>query len=172
MTKLEKFIEELKLVPLVGEGGYWVRAYESKMELGANDLNICTTKHPLYNSIYFIMTEKTFSHMHVLKNDELWFYHYGPSVEMLFVFPDSHSEIHVLGPNVDKGERPQILCPKGVYQGAHLLNSGEFTLLSTLNIPGYLDEDFTSSNYEELKPLLSEESHKRLLKKLTGEIEF
>ena len=48
-----------------------------------------------------------------------------------------------LGKDLQKGEEPQILVPKGVWQGAHMACAGEYTLVSTSMTPAYDEKGFT-----------------------------
>lgn len=171
MATLQEVIDKLHLIPLEGEGGMFYRPYETEEWIKANEFENRNTARPIGNSIYYLLTPNSFSSMHVLLSDEIWFHHSGPSINMLLV-NENGSEIKVLGPNVDKGELPQIVVPKGTFQGAMMKDDGEYSLMSTYSSPSYCDSDYRISSYEELKPLLSDESHEELLRKLTGEIRF
>lgn len=172
MLKLDEIIEKLELEPLEGEGGMWVRAYQSDEFIGANTFDGRITDRPICNTIYFLLTPNSFSHMHKLVSDEIWYYHMGPSLKMLLVYPDGTSEIKVLGPKIDKGELPQITVRRGTYQGAKMKSKGEYTLVSTSESPAYQDVDYTIGTYDELKKLVKDRKCRKLLKELTGEIKF
>ena len=135
-------IKKLGLIPLEGEGGFYKRTFEFNLSINNRSIN---------TSIYYLLTPDCFSCMHVLDGDEVYYYHDGPALEMLLVYPD-HSEIVKIGKDVLNGEYPQYTVPKGVYQGSHMLNNdGEYTLVSTSNIPAYIDEGFKAGTYDELK---------------------
>ena len=60
MTKIAMdIINRLKLTPLDGEGGYFRFLHEFGEGSG---------------SIYYLVTDDSFSHLHALSSDELWFF--------------------------------------------------------------------------------------------------
>ena len=68
-----------------------------------------------YSSIYYLLTEHSFSHMHRLKTDEIYHYYMGDGLELLLLYPDGTSEIKVLGTRLSDGEVPQFRVPAGVW---------------------------------------------------------
>lgn len=171
MTNINEIIEKLHLVPLIGEGGMWARVYASDEYVKANEFIGRDSDRPICNTIYFLLTNNSFSSMHKLKSDEIWYYHMGPSLKMLLINEDGTSSIKILGPNIDKGERPQIAIKRGTWQGATMIEDGEYTLVSTSEAPSYCDSDYTLGTYDELKDFVKEDEIE-LLKRLTGEIKF
>ena len=148
MTKKE-IIDKLSLVPLENEGGY-----VKELHCG---------KDNCYGTIYYLLGEDDFSAMHSLKHDEIWYYHDGPSLEMLLVYED-HDEIRYLGKDILNREEPQIRVPANVYMGAHQKEKGEYTLVSTSMAPAYDPDEFSIASYEDLKDRCQ---NKELLSKLT-----
>ena len=139
MTK-EEVIEKLNLIPLIGEGGFVNELYRGEEINGRQ----------IYGTIYYLLTPNCCSTMHMLDADEVWYYHDGPPLEMLLIY-DDHYEIKYLGNDLDKGETPQVLVPKGVYQRSHMAYDGEYTLVSTSMSPAYQQTGFTPGSYEILK---------------------
>ena len=152
MTK-DEVIKELKMVPLIPEGGYITDMYRGERINGRES----------YGTIYYLLTPDTFSAMHKLEDDEIWYYHDGPSLEMYLIYED-HDEVRFLGKDITNNEEPQIRVPAGVYMGAHMKNEGEYTLVSTSMTPAYIDEEFVLGTYDDL---LGRSSHPELLKLLT-----
>ena len=146
MNKLnaEQVIQELGLEPLPIEGGYFAVSYTSGDLIPAQGLpERYNNDRNLAGAIYFMETEIQFSAMHSLPTDELYYYHYGDPMEMLFLYPDGSGEIKILGPDLQNGQRPQILAPRGCYHGSRPLPGGEyeFSLGSTSMAPGYHESD-------------------------------
>ena len=152
--KKEDIIRELKMEPLVNEGGFVKEVYRGEVKDGRES----------YGTIYYLLTNNCCSVMHRLDTDEIWYYHDGPPLEMLLIGED-RDEVALLGKDVLKGERPQIRVGKGVYQGARMACEGEYTLVSTSMSPAYDVKGFTIGTYEELK---DKTQHQDLLKKLCG----
>ena len=75
-------------------------------------------------AIYYLLTPETVSAMHRLSSDEVFHFYAGDPVEQLHLFPDGTSELAVIGPGVARGERPQVLVSRGVWQGARLARGG------------------------------------------------
>ena len=62
--------------------------------------------------------------MHQLRADEVFHFYLGDSVEMLQLKPDGTGELIILGPDFERGMRPQVLVPGGVWQGSRLVKGG------------------------------------------------
>ena len=157
MTK-DEVIDKLGLEPLVGEGGFVKEMFRGEEINGRQS----------YGTIYYLLTQDSCSLMHKLDADEVWYYHDGPALEMLLIYED-HGEVRYLGKDLLKGEEPQILVPKGVWQGSHMAYEGEYTLVSTSMSPAYDKKGFILGIYKELK---DKTQHKDLLRKLCGGQEY
>ena len=157
MTK-EDVLKSLDLKPLIGEGGFVKECFRGDTVNGRER----------YSTICYLLTPDCCSVMHRLDADEVWYYHDGPPLEMLLIYED-HEEIKYLGKDLLKGEQPQILVPKGVWQGSHMAYEGEYTLVSTSMSPAYDEKGFTAGTYEELK---DKTQHQDLLRKLCGRPEY
>ena len=166
---LEDVIRLLDLKPLVGEGGLWKQTYISPETLSVDALPGRTTSRPMGSAIHFLLTPQTFSCMHRLQSDEIWYFHMGASVEMLLLYPDGTASVEVLGHNLASGQRLQVTVPRGTWMGAQLHEEGEYGLLSTSMAPGYADCEFEAAGYEELRPMLTDPAQEPILRRLTGE---
>ena len=83
MLNAEKIIEKLDLIPLEGEGGMIRNTY------------VCDTKidgHTCGKAIYYLLTDKSFSHLHKLKYDEMYHFYLGDPVELLILNQDGSGE--------------------------------------------------------------------------------
>lgn len=156
---IDDIVEKLGLEPLPIEGGMFRSTYHSNEKIGEKDA--C-------NAIYYLLKKGAFSHLHRLPNDEIYHYYMGDSLEMLELCPDGTASRLVLGPNLDKGEQPQIVMHAGCFQGSRPMPGGEhgFSLVGCTNSPGYTDEGYehltdrewaieTYPEYEELIKALS-----------------
>ena len=105
--------------------------------------------------------------MHSLPTDELYYYHYGDPLEMLFLFPDGSSEIRLLGPDIMAGQRPQILAPRHCCHGSRPLPGSlhGFSLCSTSMAPGFDESDPVFPSRDELLSTYPE--HSELIESLT-----
>lgn len=165
---VRQITELLQLRPLIGEGGLWAQPYVSDETLPAGILSARCTGRPVASTIYFLLTPTTFSCMHRLVSDEIWYYHLGSAVELLLLYPDGTCAVRRLGCNLKDGERPQITVPRGTWMGAHLAQDKPYGLMSTSMAPAYTESDFEAGSFEELRPLIDDEELVPLLRKLTG----
>ena len=176
MNKYEEVIELLGLIPLEEEGGLWCKTSFSDITLPGGALEQYREDRPLYGAIYYLLTPDTCSAMHRLDTDEIWYHHSGPAVRLLLIGPDGKCEVKLLGQDLKNGERPQIMVPRGTWEGAAMdpescklwNEQGQvYTLMSTSMAPEYLANTFEPGTYEELKPFVPDE-YQDLLGFLTG----
>ncbi len=100
-------IAALALEPLPHEGGFYR----------------VTSRTPAASAIYFVLTPEDFSALHLIAQDEIWHHYAGDTVEHLQLDPrDASARVTRLGPDVVRGELPQLPVPAGVWQGARLVS--------------------------------------------------
>ena len=68
---------------------------------------------------------------------------------MLLLHPDGSHSTPILGSDLKNGHRPQLIVPKGVWQGS--LTLGDWSLVGTTMAPPYEDDDFELGDREFLK---------------------
>lgn len=146
MTTVERIIDILKLEPHP-EGGYYTQTYKTDESLPGDYLpERYGGSRSFGTAIYYLLTPDTFSTMHRVKSDELFHFYSGDPVEMLQLFPDGTGKTVIIGSNLEEGMLPQVIVPRGVWQGCRLLPGGEYALMGTTVSPG-----FEFSDYEEAK---------------------
>jgi uncharacterized protein len=128
MMDVNALIERLGLQPHPAEGGYFVETYRS------------VEGHS--TAIYYLLTPDTFSAMHRLSSDEIFHFYAGDPVEMLQLLPHGPHRLIVLGSDVLAGQQPQVLVPKGAWQGSRLAAGGEYALLGTTVAPAFRYQDY------------------------------
>jgi predicted cupin superfamily sugar epimerase len=89
-----------------------------------------------------MVTPDSFSALHRVRSDEVFHFYMGDAVEMLHLLPGGSGGVVTLGTNLAAGERPQIVVPAGVWQGARLRDGGAWALLGTTVSPGFEFEDY------------------------------
>lgn len=165
---LEDLKQYLHLEPLVQEGGMIGFPYVSDEIIKAGTLENRNSDRPLCGTIYYVLTQNSFSRMHKLVTDEIWYYHAGPALKMLQIDEEGNSEVKWLGMDLSKGQMPQITVKRGVWQGTMIGEEGDVTLVSTSMAPKYCDSDYTNGYFEELKDMVKPEELE-MLKHLCGE---
>jgi uncharacterized protein len=142
----------LGLVPHPREGGHYIRTYESGELLPPTafaDGRYSGQRHT-GTAIYYLLEPNTFSEMHRLKSDELFHFYLGDPVQMLQLHADGSGSVVRIGNRLALGERPQVLVPRNVWQGSHLLPGGAWALLGCSVSPGFEFADYETLAREEL----------------------
>lgn len=147
----QEVIEKLGLKPLPIEGGYFFETYRSGELLPAPAL------HPRYGddravstAIYYLLMPDAVSRLHRLLSDEIFHFYAGDPVEMLQLLPDGSHGVVVLGNNLARDEMPQVVVPRGIWQGARLAAGGKWALLGTTVAPAFDYDDYESADRDEL----------------------
>ena len=130
MPTVETLCALLGLVPHPIEGGFFAETYRSADLLGGDALPAhYRGARAAGTAIYYLLTPETFSAMHRLGSDEIFHFYLGDPVEMLQLAPDG-------------SQRPQVVVPRGVWQGARLRPGGRLALLGTTVAPGFDYADY------------------------------
>ncbi len=75
--------------------------------------------------------------MHRLQSDEIFHFYLGDPIEMLQLSIDGHRADSFARQRFASGMRPQVIVPRGVWQGSRLLAGGKFALLGATVAPGF-----------------------------------
>jgi predicted cupin superfamily sugar epimerase len=147
----DEIIALLNLKPHPEEGGFYAEIYRSeelipKAALPARYQGART----FGTAIYYLLTPATFSAMHRLQSDEVFHFYLGDPVEMLQLAPDGSGKIVALGTDLQAGMQPQIVVPRGVWQGSRLRTGGKFALLGCTVAPGFEFADYEHGRRDEL----------------------
>jgi Uncharacterized conserved protein len=137
----EEIIRELHLEPLKGEGGFF--RFISEFGDGAG-------------MIYYLMTEKEFSHLHVLTDDEVWFFLEGDEAKQITVSPEGNVVETILSPS-----RRETIVKKEWYQTTFIPSPVRgWTLCATIMSPRYRQDMYKAADeafgekFPSLKPYL------------------
>jgi predicted cupin superfamily sugar epimerase len=127
------------------EGGWFRRTYEAATMAEGGERRTGT-------AIYYLLEPGTFSEMHRLKSDEIFHFYAGDAVEQLQLPPGGAGLRVLIGDDLAAGERPQVVVPAGVWQGARLVGGGTFgwALLGCTVSPGFEYEDYEEGTAAEL----------------------
>ncbi len=112
------------------EGG-WFR--ETFRDLGHDGAAADGRAHS--TAIYFLLREGEASHWHRVDAVETWHFYRGAPLRLSLADGQGAPVHHVLGQQVESGQCPQIVVPKGVWQAARSL--GAYTLAGCTVAPGF-----------------------------------
>ncbi len=147
----QKLIETLDLVPLEVEGGLFHETYRSTETIPNEALPERYRGERCHcTAIYYLLTPGKVSRLHRLASDEIFHFYLGRSITFLLLFEDGRSQRVRLGTDFERGERPQLIVPRGVWQGAYLEEDEGFALMGTTVAPGFEYIDFEVGNADEL----------------------
>jgi predicted cupin superfamily sugar epimerase len=142
----------LGLAPHPREGGWYVRTYEAGELIAAEafgDGRYAGARRT-GTAIYYLLEPETFSEMHRLKSDEVFHFYAGDAVEMLQLSAGGRGEKVVIGNDLVRGQRPQVVVGRGVWQGSRLVAGGWWALLGCTVSPGFEFEDYEAGERVEL----------------------
>jgi predicted cupin superfamily sugar epimerase len=91
-------------------------------------------------AIYYLLKRGERSHWHRVDAAEVWHFYAGDPLELALSADGHTTQTHVLGTNIAKGERPQIIVPKHSWQSAKPL--GAYTLVGCTVAPAFTFEGF------------------------------
>jgi predicted cupin superfamily sugar epimerase len=132
MRDVDDIITELGLQPHP-EGGYYVETWSADAAPG---------ERPAGTAIYYLLPAGQRSHWHRVDAAEAWHFYAGAPLA-LSIAPGSGTERatrHVLGNDLDAGQRPQIVVAAGDWQAAESL--GPWTLVGCTVSPGFRFDGF------------------------------
>ncbi|KEY69653.1 hypothetical protein S7711_07692 [Stachybotrys chartarum IBT 7711] len=118
------------------EKGFYIQTF--------SDAPPASSSRPLSTCIYYLLEgAEGLSHWHkVTDAAEIWHYYAGAPLRLTLSWDDAArpARDEVLGPDLWRGERPQVLVQPGQWQHAQSL--GEWTLVGCTVAPGFVMESF------------------------------
>jgi predicted cupin superfamily sugar epimerase len=147
----EEIIDLLQLKPHPKEGGFFSETWRADETIPVNALPARYSGTRAFGTcIYYLLTPTTFSAMHRVASDEVFHFYMGDAVEMLQLPPDGTGRTVVLGSDLRAGMRPQVIVPRGVWQGSRLMTGGAFALLGATVAPGFEFADYEHGRRDDL----------------------
>lgn len=137
-------IANLQLIPHP-EGGFYRETYRSDEVIVTKEGN---SRH-VSTAIYYLLENEDKSHFHRIKSDELWFFHQGQPLEIVFIEKGRAVSI-ILGNDLENGEIPQARVPANIWFGSRVKDARGYSLVSCTVAPGFDFADFEMAKREEL----------------------
>jgi uncharacterized protein len=91
-------------------------------------------------AIYFLLRAGETSRWHRVDAAEVWHWYAGSSLQLGLASPTASETVHILGPDLARGARPQIVVPAGYWQRA--ASTGGWTLVGCTVAPGFAFSGF------------------------------
>ena len=168
MLTAERIIRLYNMKPLPGEGGYYVETYRSAESLDRSSLpERYGSDRPYGTAIFYLLTPDTKSRIHRLKSDEIYHFYMGDPVQLTLIHPSGTIKVLFLGHDLRAGQFVQAVVPAGIWQGACLLEGGQFALMGATIAPGF---DFSDRELGVGQELMEQyPQHKDIITTLTGD---
>jgi predicted cupin superfamily sugar epimerase len=152
--RAEKLIQHFKMEKIPAEGPWFTVTYRSQDMLDPRGLpDRYKGSRVAGTAIYAVQTKEDFSALHKLTTDEIWHFYEGDPLEMLLLYPDGHGEVVVIGADIFKGEQPQFVVPRNVWQGSTPIGAGpaSYSFFGNTLAPGFEFDDFEMGYRDELQ---------------------
>jgi predicted cupin superfamily sugar epimerase len=151
----DDLIRLLQLTPHP-EGGHFAEVFRSS-------LPVASQAHPgaraASTAIYFLLKSGELSALHRVRSDEGWHHYAGDALE-LHAFSEAGHELHRLGGDLARGERPFAMVPANAWQAARVAESTStrrgFALVGCTVAPGFDFADFELPSRERMLAYLPE----------------
>ena len=147
LEKVKTMIEMYHLSPLPVENTLFVSTWRSQQEF-SDGSPVGTAMIGLYTS-----DPPSFSRFHKLPVDEVWHFYGGDPLRLILLLPDGSSKEEILGQDLQKGQRVQLVIPAGVWQAGTLVDGGEYCLYGCTMAPGFTGSMFVGGTKSKLLPL-------------------
>jgi len=163
----KRIIEALGLEPHP-EGGWFRRTWVSRRSTGEPLDPAEDGPRGMGSAIYFLLAGEAFSALHRLEADEMIHHYAGDAIHYVLLDQDGRRTDHLLGKDLAGGEKPQLLIPAGVWQGACAGNVKEagFALMGCTVVPEFRWQDFEMGKREELSAEFPQ--HREIIERLTS----
>ena len=163
--KADEIIKLLNLLPH-SEGGYYNEIYRNSESISKGGLpERYNESRNILTSIYFLLKGNDISKFHILKSDEIWYFHSGSPVIIHKISLDGKYEKVIAGLDVLSGEKPQVILNYDTWFGAELLDKESYALVSCAVAPGFDFKDFKLADKIEL--LSKYPAHSEIINRLT-----
>lgn len=141
-AEAQKWIDLLELIPHP-EGGFYRETYRNSVHVDAG-------KGPrnLSTAIYFLIPGGIATGWHAVSSDEMWHFYAGDPVVLERLDLQGNFYRHLLGNDLELGQRPQALIPHSEWQRAY--SSGSWSLCGCTVQPGFDFRDFELISSEKL----------------------
>jgi len=121
----ERLIQHLRLEPHP-EGGFYRETYRAPAAEG---------ERAAVTLIYYLLRAGDLSAWHRVDSVEIWHWYAGAPLVLTISENGHDAAARHLGPQVEAGQEPQLVVPKGAWQTAESL--GAFTLVGCTVAPGF-----------------------------------
>ena len=124
------------------EGGFYRETYRSAGSIPASALPGFSGARSHSTAILFLLRQGEVSHLHRIRQDELWHFYLGGPLRLVMLSPKGRQSEIVLGQDVLQGQQVQYVVPAGCWFGATPAAGTAFALVGCTVAPGFDFADF------------------------------
>lgn len=116
--------------------------------------------------LYFMVTHDAQIALHRIRSDQMYHHYLGDPLEVLLLYPEGDGEVLIVGPDLEKGMRPQLFIPGNTFHISRLHRSATYmpqlgyALLGTSEWPGADHSDVEMGIPEKLMEAYPHMRHK------------
>lgn len=144
-------IEKLALAPHP-EGGYYRRTYQCGQMLTPRGMPCGFEQpRPVSTAILFLLRAGQYSRLHRIRQDELWHFHLGGPLRLVWIDKVGRAREVILGPDIFNGHALQVAVPGGQWFGATPAPGSGFSLVGCTVAPGFDFADLQLARRHELE---------------------
>jgi predicted cupin superfamily sugar epimerase len=118
------------------EGGFYRETFRASLAVRSPQGDRAAS-----TAIYFLLPAGSFSALHRVRSDEHWHHYDGDPVELHTIDARGTHAVALLGRDLARGQRPQLVVPAGVWQAAVPVGA-RFALCGCTVAPGFDFADF------------------------------
>jgi predicted cupin superfamily sugar epimerase len=138
-TRARELIETLALTPHP-ERGYYSETHRAAARVTTQGH---ASDRAASTAIYFLISaEQPITFLHRLASDEVFHLYEGGPLDVLRLLPDGTWDVPRLGLDLQRGERPQLVIPRGTWFGTELDPAASHCLIGCTVAPGFEFTDF------------------------------
>ena len=105
---------------------------------------------PMGSALYFMLTPDEPVKLHRIRNDQFYHYYLGDPIEVLMMLEDGSTQHHIVGPDLRKGHKVQLLIPGGTFHTARVIGARRWFLGASTEWPGVEPADVELGNADAL----------------------
>lgn len=134
------------------EGGFFTETYRSAGTIARSALpEGYTGDRSFSTAILFLLRQGEYSHLHRIRQDEVWHFHMGGPLRLVSLSPEGVEREILLGTDLVCGHAVQAVVPGGNWFGATPAPGVDFALVGCTVAPGFDFTDFEMGNRQALE---------------------
>lgn len=134
------------------EGGFFTETYRSIVTVARSALpEGYLGERSVSTAILFLLRQGEYSHLHRIRQDEVWHFHMGGPLRLVSLSPKGVEREILLGTDLVHGQQVQAVVQGGSWFGATPAQGVDFALVGCTVAPGFDFADFELGNRQALE---------------------